>query len=212
MLLQSHLGPLSQPEMLEQIKRAGDELYTHAHTPTRREDFCAPMPNALRTQGSLEVLSSEMPRVMLRALCVSSVVSPVSAIAVKQAPPSAFMRSCVMRCRRVQRRPILEVTARGSRQTRLATRITTIPRRVDLYFADRPLRRVLWAAISFYSGFYCANTGRSSAQAPAGETVALRGTASTRGATEETMREDMLGSAIECSLHARCPVGKIMER
>ena len=68
-----------------------------------------------------------------------------------------------MRCRRTLRQPCLPVTARGSRQTRLATRITTIPRRVDLYFADRPLRRALWAAISFYSGFYCANTGQPTA-------------------------------------------------
>jgi hypothetical protein len=53
----------------------------------------------------------------------------------------------------------LHVVARGSRQTRLATRITTIPRRVDLYFADRLGRRVLWSAIAYGAGFYAANTG-----------------------------------------------------
>ncbi|CAL5225140.1 g7919 [Coccomyxa viridis] len=74
------------------------------------------------------------------------------------APLAARALQAVPARRRAQRQPFLQVTARGSRQTRLATRITTIPRRVDLYFADRPLRRMLWAAIAFYSGFYCANT------------------------------------------------------
>jgi hypothetical protein len=52
------------------------------------------------------------------------------------------------------------VQARSGRQrTRLATRITTIPRRLDLYFADNPGRQALWSAISFSAGFYAANTG-----------------------------------------------------
>ena len=76
---------------------------------------------------------------------------------------STFLQGCAIHCRRAWRRPVVHVIARGSRQTRLATRITTIPRRVDLYFADRPFRRALWAAIAFYSGFYCANTGQLSA-------------------------------------------------
>ena len=66
-----------------------------------------------------------------------------------------------MLCTLAPRQPqqVLHVSARGSRQTRLATKITTIPRRVDLYFSDRPLRRVMWAGIAFFSGYYCANTG-----------------------------------------------------
>ena len=66
-----------------------------------------------------------------------------------------------MLCTLAPRQPqqVLQVSARGSRQTRLATKITTIPRRVDLYFSDRPLRRAMWAGIAFFSGYYCANTG-----------------------------------------------------
>ncbi|CAL8467319.1 g6856 [Coccomyxa elongata] len=58
--------------------------------------------------------------------------------------------------RRLQRG--VSVQARGSGRTRLATRITTVPRRVDLYFADQPLRRVLWSCIAFGCGYYSANT------------------------------------------------------
>lgn len=43
-------------------------------------------------------------------------------------------------------------------RTRLATTILTVPRRVDLYFAGKPIRRALWTAISFGVGFYAANT------------------------------------------------------
>lgn len=53
----------------------------------------------------------------------------------------------------------VSVQARGSGRTRLATRISTVPRRVDLYFADQPLRRVLWSCIAFGCGYYSANTG-----------------------------------------------------
>lgn len=48
------------------------------------------------------------------------------------------------------------VTAR--RRSRLATRITTIPRRIEFYFADSLLRRGVWGAIAFSTGFYAANT------------------------------------------------------
>lgn len=54
-----------------------------------------------------------------------------------------------------RRRPVL-VTAR--RRSRLATRLTTIPRRIEFYFADTLLRRAVWGAISFSTGFYAANT------------------------------------------------------
>lgn len=43
-------------------------------------------------------------------------------------------------------------------RTRLATRLVTLPRRVDLYFEGQPFRRILWTAISFGTGFYAANT------------------------------------------------------
>lgn len=59
-----------------------------------------------------------------------------------------------------RRRGALAVHARsGRQQTRLATRITTIPRRLDLYFADNLPRQALWSCISYFSGFYAANTG-----------------------------------------------------
>jgi len=45
-----------------------------------------------------------------------------------------------------------------ARQTRLTTRVTTVPRRVDLYFAGNFLRKALWAFIAFCTGFYSANT------------------------------------------------------
>ena len=44
------------------------------------------------------------------------------------------------------------------RRSRLATRITTIPRRVEFYFADNLPRRAVWGGISFFAGFYAANT------------------------------------------------------
>jgi len=47
---------------------------------------------------------------------------------------------------------------RPTSRTRLATTILTVPRRVDLYFAGKPIRRALWTAISFGVGFYAANT------------------------------------------------------
>ena len=43
-------------------------------------------------------------------------------------------------------------------RTRLATTILTVPRRVDLYFAGKPIRRAVWTFISFGVGFYAANT------------------------------------------------------
>jgi hypothetical protein len=43
-------------------------------------------------------------------------------------------------------------------RTRLATTILTAPRSVDIYFAGKPGRRLLWKAISFGVGFYAANT------------------------------------------------------
>jgi tetrahydromethanopterin S-methyltransferase subunit E len=43
-------------------------------------------------------------------------------------------------------------------RTRLATRLVTLPRRVDVYFEGQPLRRILWTAIAFAVGFYAANT------------------------------------------------------
>ena len=52
----------------------------------------------------------------------------------------------------------------GRQQTRLATRITTIPRRLDLYFADNMPRQALWSCISYFAGFYAANTGACRAQ------------------------------------------------
>ena len=57
-------------------------------------------------------------------------------------------------------RRLLVATAaqRGSRQTRLATRVNTLPRRVDLYFAGNLFRQAVWAVIAFSTGYYSANT------------------------------------------------------
>ena len=44
------------------------------------------------------------------------------------------------------------------RGTRLGTRLTTIPRRIDYYFAGSLARRWLWTVIAFVTGFYAANT------------------------------------------------------
>ena len=44
------------------------------------------------------------------------------------------------------------------RGTRLGTRLTTIPRRIDYYFAGSLARRWLWTVIAFATGFYAANT------------------------------------------------------
>eukprot|EP00884_Botryococcus_braunii_P022960 jgi/Botrbrau1/9348/Bobra.354_2s0007.1 len=53
----------------------------------------------------------------------------------------------------------LLVLARGpTRQTRLATRITTLPRRIDLYFSGGKSRQAIWTIISFGGGFYAGNT------------------------------------------------------
>jgi len=57
---------------------------------------------------------------------------------------------------RLRRRRVVSVSAR--RSSRLATRITTIPRRIEFYFADNVPRRALWGAITFFAGFYAANT------------------------------------------------------
>ena len=46
----------------------------------------------------------------------------------------------------------------SNNRTRLATRLITLPRRVDLYFEGQPVRRLLWTAIAFALGFYAANT------------------------------------------------------
>lgn len=45
-----------------------------------------------------------------------------------------------------------------SRGPRLGTRLTTIPRRVDYYFAGSWTRQLLWTTIAFATGFYVANT------------------------------------------------------
>lgn len=53
----------------------------------------------------------------------------------------------------------LKVMARGpTRQTRLATRITTFPRRIDLYFSGDKARQAIWTIIAFGGGFYAGNT------------------------------------------------------
>ncbi len=57
---------------------------------------------------------------------------------------------------RLRRQRVVSASAR--RNSRLATRITTIPRRIEFYFADNLPRRALWGAITFFAGFYAANT------------------------------------------------------
>ena len=59
------------------------------------------------------------------------------------------------KCRQHSHRPGCLCAAR---QTRLSTSITTLPRRLDLYFTNSPLRKAVWAAIAFSAGFYAANT------------------------------------------------------
>jgi hypothetical protein len=59
------------------------------------------------------------------------------------------------------RQKVFRVQARGpARQTRLATRITTLPRRVDLYFSGDRVRQSIWTVIAFGGGFYGGNTVR----------------------------------------------------
>ena len=52
----------------------------------------------------------------------------------------------------------MRVTAEYPRRSRLATQITTVPRRLDAYFAGSLVRQALWACIAFFAGFYAANT------------------------------------------------------
>ncbi|KAK9803917.1 hypothetical protein WJX72_004830 [[Myrmecia] bisecta] len=56
------------------------------------------------------------------------------------------------------RRRCMQVTAQFTRRSRLATQITTVPRRLDAYFAGSILRQALWTCIAFFAGFYAANT------------------------------------------------------
>ncbi|KAK9827292.1 hypothetical protein WJX81_001148 [Elliptochloris bilobata] len=50
------------------------------------------------------------------------------------------------------------ICVNARRRSRLAARITTIPRRIEFYFADNLPRRAVWGAIAFFAGFYAANT------------------------------------------------------
>ena len=54
--------------------------------------------------------------------------------------------------------PCAAASSSSNNRTRLATRLITLPRRVDLYFEGQPVRRLLWTAIAFALGFYAANT------------------------------------------------------
>lgn len=61
----------------------------------------------------------------------------------------------------------MKIWARGpTRQTRLATRITTFPRRIDLYFSGDKARQAIWTVISFAGGFYAGNTVSMASEAP----------------------------------------------
>lgn len=56
------------------------------------------------------------------------------------------------------RRGELTITAvTGPRETRIASILTTLPTRIELYFRVRKGRRTLWKAISAFAGFYTAN-------------------------------------------------------
>ena len=56
------------------------------------------------------------------------------------------------------RRGELTITAvTGPRETRIASILTTLPTRIELYFRVRRGRRTLWKAISAFAGFYTAN-------------------------------------------------------
>ncbi|OUS47657.1 hypothetical protein BE221DRAFT_71003 [Ostreococcus tauri] len=49
------------------------------------------------------------------------------------------------------------IVTRAERETRLVSVLTSLPRRLELYFARRSYRVTLWRAISVFFGFYLAN-------------------------------------------------------
>jgi len=51
----------------------------------------------------------------------------------------------------------LGVVCGAERETRLGSVLTSLPRRLELYFARRSYRVTLWRAISAFFGFYLAN-------------------------------------------------------
>lgn len=51
----------------------------------------------------------------------------------------------------------LGIVCGAERETRLGSVLTSIPRRLELYFARRSYRVTLWRAISAFFGFYLAN-------------------------------------------------------
>lgn len=42
--------------------------------------------------------------------------------------------------------------------TRLTVKLTSVPYRLDTYFAYNPWRKVMWSATAFSAGYYAANT------------------------------------------------------
>ena len=65
-----------------------------------------------------------------------------------------------IRARKIHRKqtPTTASQSGGGRRGRLGTQLTTLPRRVDYYFAGSWRRQLLWTAIAFATGFYAANT------------------------------------------------------
>jgi len=50
-----------------------------------------------------------------------------------------------------------DLSVRAERETRLASVLTSLPQRFNLYFARKAYRTTLWRGISAYFGFYLAN-------------------------------------------------------
>lgn len=43
-------------------------------------------------------------------------------------------------------------------RTRLTVKLTSVPYRLDMYFAYNPWRKVMWSSTAFSAGYYAANT------------------------------------------------------
>ena len=81
-------------------------------------------------------------------------------IVTQTAPLHSALRQ-KFRCQEPGRRgrssSVFQVRATYRRGTRFTRILTSIPRRLDLYFKDNLLRKALWCMISTFAGFYSGN-------------------------------------------------------
>ena len=82
----------------------------------------------------------------------------VSNLPCKYSVPDLYRLRTYITRRSTRQPPVTATQSGGGRRGRLGTRLTTIPRRVDYYFAGSWTRQLLWTAIAFATGFYAANT------------------------------------------------------